>query len=231
MSTRLTAMDIEKQTFTRKMRGLDPDEVQLFLRAVADELGRLNLENQQLAEETAELRERVDEYKDRERALQETLVTAQMMSADLKVKSKAEADLLVKEARFKAERLLEQAQDQLQALENEIGRLRLEKDAFENRLRAAIEEHLSLLDLRRQEKGGHRQSPLPATPLHDRRRMIEADLAVVGISELATPEGSTARLGADLSRLRVVPNARGRRLVRADRLRRHRARLPARPSP
>jgi len=37
--------------------------------------------------------------------------------------------------------------------------------------------------------------------------MIEADLAVVGISELATPEGSTARLGADLSRLRVVPNA------------------------
>ena len=152
MSTRLTAMDIEKQTFTRKMRGLDPDEVQLFLRAVADELGRLNLENQQLAEETAELRERVDEYKDRERALQETLVTAQMMSADLKVKSKAEADLLVKEARFKAERLLEQAQDQLQALENEIGRLRLEKDAFENRLRAAIEEHLSLLDLRRQEK-------------------------------------------------------------------------------
>jgi cell division initiation protein len=145
-------MDIEKQTFTRKMRGLDPDEVQLFLRAVADELGRLNLENQRLAEETAELRERVDEYKDRERALQETLVTAQMMSADLKVKSKAEADLLVKEARFKAERLLEQAQDQLQALENEIGRLRLEKDAFENRLRAAIEEHLSLLDLRRQEK-------------------------------------------------------------------------------
>jgi cell division septum initiation protein DivIVA len=74
------------------------------------------------------------------------------MSADLKDRSRAEADLLIKEARFKAERLLEQAQDQLHALEDEIGRLRLEKDAFENRLRAAIEEHLSLLDLRRQEK-------------------------------------------------------------------------------
>ena len=79
-------------------------------------------------------------------------MTAQLMSADLKDRSRAEADLLIKEARFKAERLLEQAQDQLQALENEIGRLRLEKDAFENRLRAAIEEHLSLLDLRKQEK-------------------------------------------------------------------------------
>ena len=152
MSTRLTAMDIEKQTFTRKMRGFDTDEVQLFLRAVSEEIERVNLENQTLSEDNGVLRQRLDDFKDRERTLQETLVTAQMMSADLKVKSKAEADLLIKEARFKAERLLVQAQDQLQALENEIGRLKLEKDAFENRLRAAIEEHVSLLDLRRQEK-------------------------------------------------------------------------------
>lgn len=152
MTTRLTAMDIEKQSFTRKMRGLDPDEVQLFLKAVAEEVERLNLENQTLTEETGTLKQRLEDYKDRERSLQETLVTAQMMSADLKERAKSEADLLVKEARFKGERVLEQAQDQLKSLENEIGRLRLEKDAFESRLRAAIEEHLSLLDLRKQEK-------------------------------------------------------------------------------
>jgi cell division initiation protein len=152
MSTRLTAMDIEKQGFTRKMRGYDPDEVQLFLRAVAEEIERVNLENATLNEEAGVLRSRLEDFKDRERTLQETLVTAQIMSADLKDRSKAEAELLVKEARFKAERLLEQAQDQLHALENEIGRLRLEKDAFENRMRAAIDEHLSLLDLRKQEK-------------------------------------------------------------------------------
>lgn len=152
MSTRLTAMDIEKQDFTRKMRGFDPDEVRLFLRAVAEEIERVNLENATLREENGALKQRLDDFKDRERTLQETLVTAQRMSADLKDRSTQEADLLVKEARVKAERLLEQAQDQLHALENEIGRLRLEKDAFENRLRAAIEEHLSLLDLRKQEK-------------------------------------------------------------------------------
>ena len=52
MSTRLTAMDIEKQEFARKMRGLDPDEVQMFLRAVAEEIERLNLENATLREVT-----------------------------------------------------------------------------------------------------------------------------------------------------------------------------------
>ena len=152
MTTRLTAMDIEKRSFTRKMRGLDADEVQLFLKAVADDVESLNLEIATLREQNGTLRQQMDEFKDRERTLQETLVTAQMMSTDLKHRSKAEADLLVKEARFKAERLLEQAQDQLHALENEIGRLRLERDAFENRLRTAIEEHLSLLDLRKQDK-------------------------------------------------------------------------------
>lgn len=152
MSTRLTAMDIEKQDFARKMRGYDPDEVQLFLRAVAEEIERVNLENATLREENGALHQRLDDFVDRERTLQETLVTAQRMSADLKDRSKQEADLLVKEARVKAERVLDQSQDQLQALENEIGRLRLERDAFENRLRAAIDEHLALLDLRKQEK-------------------------------------------------------------------------------
>jgi cell division initiation protein len=152
MSTRLTAMDIEKQEFARKMRGYDPEEVKMYLHAVAEEIERVNLENATLREENGALTQRIDDFKDRERSLQETLVVAQRMSADLKDRSKQEADLLVKEARVKAERLLEQAQDQLQALENEIGRLRLEKDAFENRLRAGIEEHLSLLDLRKQEK-------------------------------------------------------------------------------
>ena len=37
--------------------------------------------------------------------------------------------------------------------------------------------------------------------------MIEADLAVTGISELVTPPGNEPRAGADLGRLRVVEEA------------------------
>jgi imidazolonepropionase len=37
--------------------------------------------------------------------------------------------------------------------------------------------------------------------------MIQADLAVVGIAELATPEGTSARTGAETGRLRVIPDA------------------------
>jgi cell division initiation protein len=153
MSERLTAMDVERQEFRAKMRGYDPDEVRLFLRSVAEEVGRLHLENGVLREEIGRLKEGLEDLRSRERMLQETLVTAQGMASDIRERSQKEAELLVREARIKAERLLEQAHDQLEAVEQDISRARLERDAFENRLRSCIEEHTALLDMRRNERG------------------------------------------------------------------------------
>ncbi len=152
MSSRLTAMDVDKQEFKRTLRGYECGEVRMFLTAVSEEIERLNLENAQLHEEVGSLRGRIDDFRERERMLQETLVTAQKMSEELAAKSQRESELLIKEARLKAERLLEQTQDQLSRLEAEIGRVKVERDAFENRLRSTIEEHLALLDLRKQER-------------------------------------------------------------------------------
>ncbi len=152
MSERLFAMDIEKREFNRKMRGYDCDEVRSYLRSVAEELARVTLENHALRDETRAAAGRLDEVRDRERTLQETLVTAQRLSDEMREKTRAESDIMIREARVKAERILEQAQDQLYEIENEIGRLRLEKDAFENRLRCIVDEHLALLELRKQER-------------------------------------------------------------------------------
>jgi len=152
VSAPLTAMDVEQQEFTRKVRGYDTDEVKLFLKSVGEELARLNLENATVREEMGQLRERLEEYRQRERMLQDTLLTAQRMAEEHRENSRVESELLVKEARIKAERLLEQAQDQLATLESEIAQARLERDVFENRLRSAVQEHLSLLELRKAER-------------------------------------------------------------------------------
>ena len=44
-------------------------------------------------------------------------------------------------------------------------------------------------------------------PKRRRSWMIKADLAIVGIAELATPEGREARSGAHLNKLRIVEDA------------------------
>jgi cell division initiation protein len=151
VSSRLTAMDIEKQEFHRKLRGYDAEEVGMYLKSVAEEFERLNLENGELLEETGRLRSLEKELRSREHLLQQTLVTAQSMSEDIKERSRKEADLVVRDARLKSERMIQEAQDQLARLEEAIGRSKIEKDLFDKRLRCALEEHMSLLEHRGEE--------------------------------------------------------------------------------
>src|SRR4029453_13357272 len=91
-------------------------------------------------------------YRQRERMLQDTLLTAQRMAEEHRENTRVESELLVKEAPIKAATPLKQAQDQLAPLESEIAQARLERDVFENRLRSAVQEHLSLLELRKAER-------------------------------------------------------------------------------
>jgi len=152
MSNRLTAMDIEKQEFQRRVRGFDPDQVTLFLKSVGEEVERLNLQNGELREEIGRLRLESEELRSRERTLQETLITAQLMTSDLKEKSRAEADMVIREARMRAERTLQESQDQLARIDAEISRCKLERDLYEKRLRSMIDEHISLLNRRQEER-------------------------------------------------------------------------------
>jgi len=160
--SRLTAMDVERQEFPRRMRGYDPQDVRLFLRSVAEEVERLNLENGQLREQVGAVKSALDEFRRREQMLQQTLVTAQSMTGEMKEKAKAEAELMLRRARLNAERMLQQAQDQLGRLEAEISRCKLERDLFERRLRGTIEEHLAMLDQRRSD--GHELDNLHVLP-------------------------------------------------------------------
>ena len=59
-------------------------------------------------------------------------------------------DLLVQEARLRAEKILKDAQDRLAQLEMDVGSSKLERETVERRLRGILEQHLALLDMRRQ---------------------------------------------------------------------------------
>jgi cell division initiation protein len=152
MPDRLAAMDVEKQDFNRVFRGFAEDEVRIYLKSVADEIQSLNLQNSTQKEELSRFQTEMAAFRSRETALQDALVAAQRLADQIREKSRAEADLMLREARMKSERVLQQSQDQLARIDDEIGRARLERDSFENRLRGAIEQHLDLLELRKRER-------------------------------------------------------------------------------
>jgi DivIVA domain-containing protein len=104
----LTPLDVRNKRgdFRRSMRGYEPDEVNTFLEIVAERLEKLVRENLQLRERAENLAAQVDTQTGREKAVQEALVTAQELRADIRTAAEREAELTLSEARAAAKRIL-----------------------------------------------------------------------------------------------------------------------------
>lgn len=135
----LTPLEIQKQTFSRGIKGYHPDEVRAYLHLVAEEIERLLRENDRLQRDVSVLREDIDDHENRERILKDTLLSAQKVAEDLTANARKEAELIVKDAELLAERLVSQAQQRVADLERAIGDLRMERRAARNKLNTTID--------------------------------------------------------------------------------------------
>ena len=100
----LTPLEVrqKKGDFRRAMRGYEPALVDDFLDLVAERLEDLVRENRTMHDELVRLREQLTEFKERERALTEALVTAQEMREELRRQAEKDADLVRREAKRRA---------------------------------------------------------------------------------------------------------------------------------
>jgi cell division initiation protein len=152
----LSPLEITQREFGRTFRGLDPDEVRAFLEQVAEAMTRLLQQTTDQTSLVQRLEAQIRGFQEREDAVRDTLVTAQKMTEDIKSGAKREADLIIKEAELRAEKLLEQAHQKLGQVHAEIAELRRQRDLFAARLRGHLKTHQDLLDAAIPDK--------PATP-------------------------------------------------------------------
>jgi cell division initiation protein len=140
-------MDIQRQTFGQVFRGLDPDEVRAYLNIVAEEVAALQMERDRLDQELGSLRSLIDEHRQRETILKNTLLTAQRVSEEIRDNARKEAETTVKEAEMQADRLVELAQGRAHEVERGILDLRAHRSALRTDVRALITRLSHLLDL------------------------------------------------------------------------------------
>ncbi|MEK7878747.1 MAG: DivIVA domain-containing protein, partial [candidate division NC10 bacterium] len=118
---RITPIDIRQQQFTLKLfRGFDVQEVDAFLEDLANDYEELVKENALLKEQLAGLEERARGVTDREKMLQDTLVTTQRMVEEFKENGRREAQLVVREAAIQADKILEEARAEEAKIKNQI---------------------------------------------------------------------------------------------------------------
>jgi len=143
---RLTPLDIRKQEFRKGMRGLDADEVYAFLSTVADEYEAVINDNKALRERLLELDDKVQEYRNMEKTLRDTLLTAERVTVEAKENARRESDLIVKEAQIEAEKALRDIRTASMRLRQEIQELRQQRDSYLSRMRILVESHVKFIE-------------------------------------------------------------------------------------
>src|SRR3972149_3012291 len=121
---RLTPLEIQRSTFPRRMRGLDPDAVRDFLGQIAEQLEDEARSRGELRAQVARLTQEVEEYRQRADALNEAMVAAQRAAEAIVGKAEAEAQRIVGEGEALADRVVDDAARRAGNGELVIGQLR-----------------------------------------------------------------------------------------------------------
>jgi len=124
---KFTPLDIQRREFEKAFRGLNEGEVRTFLHEVAGEWEEVQVENQRLRTEVIDLREHLRGYQDQDRIFRETLLTAQRTKEEILDTVNREKALILKEADYKADELIREAQSHVVELESQIRTLKLER--------------------------------------------------------------------------------------------------------
>jgi cell division initiation protein len=143
---KITPLDIRQKRFETSFRGFTRREVEAFLELMAAEFEEVVKENIQLKEEQKRSQSRLEQYHERERTLQETMVTAQRISDDLKEAAKKEAEIVLADAEHQAERIVQNAHLKLVQVVDDINELKRQRVQFESHVRSVILAHQKLID-------------------------------------------------------------------------------------
>ncbi|MBI2014247.1 MAG: DivIVA domain-containing protein [Candidatus Rokubacteria bacterium] len=143
---RISPLDIRQQQFTVRMfRGFDSHEVDAFLDDVAEDYEAVLKENAILKEQLATLEDRSRGLGERERALQDTLVTTQRLGEEMKAAARREAELHMREAELRGEKLLEEIRSEEAKIKGEIQSLRRTRRQLIEDLRSTLESYHRLM--------------------------------------------------------------------------------------
>jgi len=144
---RITPMDVRQQQFTVRMfRGFDVQEVDTFLEDLAADYEALLKENALLKEQLQALEGRTRGLEDRERVLQETLVTTQRVVEEMKESARREATLIVREAELRGEKVVEAARATEATLQADLTALKRMRRQLAESLRSTVDMYQRLLE-------------------------------------------------------------------------------------
>ena len=139
----LTPLDVRRYDFGRALRGYSPARVDQFRDQVAEEMERLTRINQDLDAKARSFHEQLRHFREKDKAMNDALVSAQQLRGELREQAEKEAQLIIREAEQEAERLREQARAEIRRMEEELDSLDRSRRTYLAQMRTLIARQLS----------------------------------------------------------------------------------------
>jgi cell division initiation protein len=139
---RMMPIDFDRAKLKKSFRGYDRSQVDDLLSRASHEIEVLLNEIKQAREVLGKQQADLETYRAQENLLKEALVLAQRTADETRFSAHKESDLILDEARRKADDIEKQAHQKLNDLRWDLERLRLDKQRFTNNFRALLEDHL-----------------------------------------------------------------------------------------
>ncbi len=143
---RLTPIDIRAQEFGRAAFGYNAAAVEDFRERVAEEMERMLRERVMLEERLHNFREQLKSLREREKAINDSVMMAQELKDDTVKSAQREAEVIVKEAHAKAEDIVRESRTTESALRRNIEEAQHEFSSYIAAFRRLLDRHLAEID-------------------------------------------------------------------------------------
>jgi cell division initiation protein len=149
---KVTPLDLRQIRFRVAMRGFDRAEVMALLAEVADDYEHALREVDNLRQQVSKMEALLEQHREHELDLRNTLVTAQKLSDDIRANADVQARQVLREAEGRSDLLLQKTQARLEDVQREIDGMRIKRREVENTLEATIASLRSTLEFVREQE-------------------------------------------------------------------------------
>lgn len=153
----ITPLDIQNKVFARAVRGYKEEEVDSFLDLLTIDYERIIDDNQNLRLQLSDMNAKLDEYKNTEGMVLETLEAAKALMNDISASAEKRAEILVKNAELDAELIQKQARESVERFKEEEIALSQRVTSVRARFKSLLESELERFDALSEELFGSMQ--------------------------------------------------------------------------
>lgn len=138
----ITPLDIQNKEFKRGMRGYREDEVDEFLDLVMVDYEKLYKENAELKDKLERVSQQIEQYKNIEETLKNTLVVAQNAAEEVRTNALKKAELILQDAENQAKELIKKAHEDVNEVKGEYEDIKKQMQIFKTRYKTLLQSQI-----------------------------------------------------------------------------------------